>query len=129
MQVVRTAAFIKSLKKLGASAEDLDRLENELAANPKAGDVIPGLGGARKIRFGLRGKGKRGGGRAIYVVIWKDDEALLCFALACLSQSRPERPVPYTVGIYKRIGEGVDRWLSGKPVLEWSRRIQILAAN
>ncbi len=87
MQVVRTAAFVKSLKKLGASVEDLDRLEAELAANPKAGDVIPGLGGARKIRFGLRGKGKRGGGRAIYVVIWKDDEALLLLAYRKADQS------------------------------------------
>jgi len=87
MKIVRTAAFVKSLKKLGAGAEDLDRLETELATNPDAGDVIPGLGGARKIRFRLGGRGKRGGGRAIYVVIWKDDEALLLLAYSKSVQS------------------------------------------
>ena len=36
--------------------------------NPEAGDVIEGTGGLRKIRFAdaKRGKGKRGGLRAIY---------------------------------------------------------------
>lgn len=39
-----------------------------LMANPKAGDVIAGTGGLRKIRFEdkRRGKGKRGGLRVIY---------------------------------------------------------------
>jgi hypothetical protein len=36
--------------------------------NPEAGDVIPGTGGLRKLRFAdeRRGKGKRGGLRVIY---------------------------------------------------------------
>jgi hypothetical protein len=37
-----------------------------LAYNPTAGDVIPGSGGVRKIRWGLEGRGKRGGARVIY---------------------------------------------------------------
>ncbi len=37
-----------------------------LARNPTAGDVIPGSGGVRKIRWGLEGRGKRGGARVIY---------------------------------------------------------------
>lgn len=39
-----------------------------LARNPDAGDVIPETGGVRKIRYGGRGKGKRGGVRVIYYV-------------------------------------------------------------
>lgn len=43
-------------------------LQNELMANPTAGDVIEGTGGLRKLRQAdaRRGKGKRGGLRVIY---------------------------------------------------------------
>ena len=43
-------------------------LQNELMANPQAGDVIEGTGGLRKLRQAdpRRGKGKRGGLRVIY---------------------------------------------------------------
>ena len=37
-----------------------------LAANPLAGDVIPGSGGCRKVRWSRSGMGKRGGARVIY---------------------------------------------------------------
>ncbi len=49
--------------------EALRALQNELMADPKRGDSMPGCGILRKIRFGdaSRGKGKRGGVRVIYV--------------------------------------------------------------
>ena len=37
-----------------------------LAQNPLAGDVIPGSGGCRKLRWSRKGSGKRGGVRVIY---------------------------------------------------------------
>lgn len=37
-----------------------------ISANPEAGDLIPGSGGCRKIRWIRSGKGKRGGVRVIY---------------------------------------------------------------
>lgn len=37
-----------------------------IACNPNAGDVVPGSGGCRKIRWGRAGFGKRGGLRIIY---------------------------------------------------------------
>ena len=37
-----------------------------LAYHPNAGDLIPGTGGVRKLRWGLEGRGKRGGARVIY---------------------------------------------------------------
>jgi hypothetical protein len=40
MEIVRTSLFERSLKKLGASAADLQRLETEIAANPTVGDAI-----------------------------------------------------------------------------------------
>jgi mRNA-degrading endonuclease RelE of RelBE toxin-antitoxin system len=47
---------------------DYRNLQNLLLLSPKAGDVIAGTGGLRKLRFGdpSRGKGKRGGLRIIY---------------------------------------------------------------
>jgi hypothetical protein len=37
-----------------------------LAAHPDAGDVVPGSGGCRKVRWSRAGSGKRGGVRVIY---------------------------------------------------------------
>jgi hypothetical protein len=80
MEIVRTSLFERSLKKLGASAADLKRLETEIAFNPTAGDVIQGLSGARKVRFSMAGRGKSGGGRAIYVLVVQADTAYLLLA-------------------------------------------------
>lgn len=43
-------------------------LQDLLMLHPEAGDLIPGTGGLRKLRFAdkRRGKGKRGGLRVIY---------------------------------------------------------------
>ncbi|HEY9225438.1 MAG TPA: type II toxin-antitoxin system RelE/ParE family toxin [Gemmatimonadaceae bacterium] len=41
-------------------------IEDTLLANPKAGPVIAGTGGVRKLRIALQGRGKQGGGRMIY---------------------------------------------------------------
>lgn len=37
-----------------------------IAANPEAGDVVPGTGGVRKVRWSRAGRGKRGGVRVVY---------------------------------------------------------------
>ncbi len=42
------------------------RLQRALAANPEAGDLVRGSGGVRKLRWGIAGRGKRGGVRVIY---------------------------------------------------------------
>lgn len=57
--------FIRSSKKVGVTETELDHIKTVLAQNPTAGDEMPGTGGARKIRFAARGKGKRGGYRVI----------------------------------------------------------------
>ena len=80
MEIVRTSLFERSLKKLGASAADLERLETEIAFNPTVGDAIRGLSGARTARFSMAGRGKSGGGRAIYVLVVQADTAYLLLA-------------------------------------------------
>lgn len=41
-------------------------LQSALAAHPDAGDMIPGSGGLRKLRWLAQGRGKSGGVRVIY---------------------------------------------------------------
>ena len=46
--------------------DEYAELQRTLIANPNAGALIPGSGGIRKLRWGTRGRGKRGGIRVIY---------------------------------------------------------------
>jgi hypothetical protein len=48
------------------SDDEYAQLQQALAANPEVGTVIPGSGGVRKMRWGMAGRGKRGGLRVIY---------------------------------------------------------------
>ena len=41
-------------------------LQGYLLAQPTAGDVVPGTGGVRKLRWARAGMGKRGGVRVLY---------------------------------------------------------------
>lgn len=54
--------------------ETYSELQQTLAANPETGEVMPGTGGFRKIRWAdpRHGKGKRGGLRVIYYYLTED---------------------------------------------------------
>lgn len=82
MEIVRTARYRRDMARIGASSEDIEKLERAIAEAPTAGAVISGLRGIRKIRFGIAGRGKRGGGRAIYYLMLADDTAIMLAAYA-----------------------------------------------
>jgi hypothetical protein len=63
--VAETAVFQRYATEIW-SENELDEFITWIAANPMAGDVIPGSGGCRKVRWGSSGRGKRGGARVIY---------------------------------------------------------------
>ena len=65
MTVVETPAFARESAAV-LTEEERNELIAYLAADPEAGDVMPETGGARKLRWRARGRGKRGGVRAIY---------------------------------------------------------------
>lgn len=51
-----------------------------IAANPDCGDVMPGSGGLRKVRWRRPGTGKRGGIRVIYFNTLSEGEIILLIA-------------------------------------------------
>ena len=66
--VLETSIFSRRADAL-LSAEDRADLIETLVRDPEAGDVMPGLGGVRKLRFAPKGRGKSGGLRVIYYVL------------------------------------------------------------
>ena len=54
--------------------DEYSELQQFLIQNPDAGEVVPGSGGVRKIRWARSGTGKRGGLRVIYFVRYKPNE-------------------------------------------------------
>jgi mRNA-degrading endonuclease RelE of RelBE toxin-antitoxin system len=65
---VESPAFTKQCTELWSDAE-YSAFQQFLAVQPEAGDVIPGLGGLRKVRWSAKGRGKRGGARVIYLLL------------------------------------------------------------
>ncbi len=66
---IESSIFSKIVNKY-LDEEELRLLQNNISANPEEGDLIPGSGGLRKLRWAAKSKGKRGGVRVIYY--WKN---------------------------------------------------------
>ncbi len=71
--------FTKRITDLLSDDEYRD-FQEELAANPEAGDVIRGLGGLRKIRLALPGRGKRDSARVLYLLFVRAETVFLLYA-------------------------------------------------
>ena len=65
------ASFQKSREKLFGGDENFRQFQDALMDAPRAGDVVQGTGGTRKVRWAdeRRGMGKRGGIRIIYLYV------------------------------------------------------------
>lgn len=63
--VIETPAYLASAHEVGLDDQERDDIVAYLGRHPDAGDIMPGTGGARKIRFAGRGKGRSGGYRVI----------------------------------------------------------------
>ena len=65
MKFIETSIFTKTVQEL-LEDDEYKSLQVALMLRPEQGSIIPGSGGLRKIRWASKGKGKRGGLRAIY---------------------------------------------------------------
>ena len=62
---IETKLFTRLVGEL-LSDDEYALLQQALIADPEVGNVIPGSGGVRKMRWGVSGRGKRSGLRVIY---------------------------------------------------------------
>jgi mRNA-degrading endonuclease RelE of RelBE toxin-antitoxin system len=69
--VAETDAFVRYASAVW-SGEEREEFITWIANNPLAGDVVPGTGGLRKVRYSRQGSGKRGGVRVIYFNVLED---------------------------------------------------------
>lgn len=65
MRFIETPIFTKGVRNL-LGEDEYRALQVALILRPEQGPVIPSSGGLRKIRWGVAGRGKRGGARIIY---------------------------------------------------------------
>lgn len=63
--VIETPAYLAAAKDAGISSEERQVAIDLVADNPRAGDLMQGTGGCRKVRVPRAGKGKSGGYRVI----------------------------------------------------------------
>ena len=83
VSVIETPEFLSTTRKLMTEAERV-LVVDYLAYNPMAGDLVPGTGGVRKIRWALEGRGKSGGARVIY---FYHDADIPLFALTAFAKN------------------------------------------
>jgi hypothetical protein len=82
--VLHTETFLADTKAAGVTDSELADIEATIAADPLAGDLIPGTGGARKVRIPGKGRGKSGGYR---VITYYAAEDVPVFLLALVSKN------------------------------------------
>lgn len=75
--VIETPTFLAS----GIPDDERAEIVRYLAENPEAGEIMPGTGGARKLRFAMPGKGKRGSYRTVHYFGGDDVPVFLLAAL------------------------------------------------
>ena len=63
--VIETPSYLRHAKEAGVTEEERAAIVANIAADPQAGDLIQGTGGARKMRFARPSAGKSGGYRII----------------------------------------------------------------
>jgi len=78
MEFIESAAFTRHNSDY-LTDDEYRKLQTELAGNPELGDLMPGTGGFRKLRWAdpRRGKGRRGGLRIIYYYFLSDQQIWL----------------------------------------------------
>ncbi|MCE2745638.1 MAG: type II toxin-antitoxin system RelE/ParE family toxin [Burkholderiales bacterium] len=104
---VRTVAETPIFQKYASDVwSDAERIEfiNWIANNPEAGDVIPGSGGCRKVRWSSAGQGKRGGARVIY---FNATEAAIWLLIVYKKAKFDNLPTAFLAELKKGVEDGL----------------------
>jgi hypothetical protein len=83
--VIQTPTFLADAKAAGVTDDEMLTIVNTISADPQAGDLIVGTGGARKVRIGGKGRGKSGGYR---IITFYAAEDVPVFLLALVSKGQ-----------------------------------------
>jgi mRNA-degrading endonuclease RelE of RelBE toxin-antitoxin system len=106
MLILETTVFTKRIS--DCMSENVYReLQSYLISNPGAGDMIPGGGGLRKMRWAGSGRGKQGGTRIIYYW-WIPDKLMMLFAY------KKNEASDLTASQVKQLRAVVEEWLHEK---------------
>lgn len=79
--LVEIGSFARAIASM-LSADEIADLTFQIASNPDQGEIMPGTGGVRKIRWAIQGRGKRGGARVIYYYYDREVPIFLLTAFA-----------------------------------------------
>jgi len=82
-----------------------------LAEHPEAGDLMPGTGGCRKVRWGYDAKGKRGGVRIIY---YYHSAAMPIFVLTVFAKNERSDLTPNERRILKQLASVLVKEYQGR---------------
>ena len=105
--VIETPDFLADAKDAGITDEERSKIVNTLAHTPDIGTEIKGTGGARKVRFAGRGKGKSGGYRVITAYFGPDAPTYL---LAILSKGDRANFSAAEIAGFKALTAAIDRF-------------------
>ena len=101
MRFVETPLFTEAIVTLMPD-DEYASFQAALITRPDLGAVLPGGGGVRKVRWGLPGRGKRGGARVIY--FWEPIPEV-CFMLYAYRKSEAQDLTQAQIRLLKRLVE------------------------
>ena len=105
MEFIETPMFTKLITEM-LPDDSYRLLQDDIAKNPQTGDLIPGGGGIRKLRFALPGRGKRGGARLIYYWQTSKDKIYMLLAYA---KAKKENLEPEQTALLKALVKELER--------------------
>ena len=103
---IEVPLFTKRWKEIGLNDDDLRSLQIMLLKDPQSGPVMEGTGGIRKVRFPLRGVGKRGSVRVCYTDF---EEYELTYLITAFTKSEQENLTDAEKDVLKKLVKALKR--------------------
>jgi mRNA-degrading endonuclease RelE of RelBE toxin-antitoxin system len=107
VSVIELPYFARTVGKIW-SEDELAGFTDFIARNPEAGVFITGTGGLRKVRWGAKGKGKRGGARVVYFFFTPNNPV---FLVSIYAKSERENITENERSQYLKMSTEIKRYL------------------